>query len=116
MSDQAPRASHDTGTPENLLRFMVGGWATPPATPAAPVDGLEHFAARRTALAAAFPGETLIGPTGHEKTRANDTFYRFRPGTEFYYLSGNLEPDNVLVFDPAGAVTLYCEPNPGKTD
>jgi Xaa-Pro aminopeptidase len=116
MSDQAPRASHDTGTPENLLRFMVSGWATPPATPAAPVDGLERFAARRNALAAAFLGETLIVPTGHEKTRANDTLYRFRPGTEFYYLTGNLEPDNVLVFDPTGAVTLYCEPNPGKTD
>jgi Xaa-Pro aminopeptidase len=116
MSDQAPRASHDTGTPENLLRFMVSGWATPPATPAAPVDGLERFAARRGALVAAFPGETLIVPTGHEKTRANDTLYRFRPGTEFYYLTGNLEPDNVLVFEPSGTVTLYCEPNPGKTD
>jgi Xaa-Pro aminopeptidase len=116
MSDQAPRASHDTATPENLLQFMVTGWATPPATPAAPIEGAERFAARRTALAAAFPGETLIVPTGHEKTRANDTTYRFRPGTEFYYLTGNVEPDNVLVLGPNGAATLYCEPNPGKTD
>lgn len=114
MSDQ-PRASHDSGTPENLLRFMMSGWATPPGTPAQPIEGAERFAARRDALAAAFPGETLIVPTGHEKTRANDTAYRFRPGTEFYYLTGNVEPDGVLVVGTAGA-TLYCEPNPGKTD
>ncbi|HTJ24523.1 MAG TPA: aminopeptidase P family protein [Candidatus Limnocylindria bacterium] len=115
MSDQAPRASHDSGTPENLLKFMMSGWATPPQTPASPIEGIERFAARRDALRAAFPGETLIVPTGHEKVRANDTSYRFRPGTEFYYLTGNLEPDNVLVLH-AGGVVLYVEPNPGKTD
>jgi Xaa-Pro aminopeptidase len=120
MSEQ-PAASHDTGTPENLLRFMMSGWATPPGTPASPVEGIERFAARRAALSLAFPGETIVVPTGHEKTRANDTSYRFRPGTEFYYLTGNLEPDNVLLLVPNAAVdghdaTLYCEPNPGKTD
>ncbi|HYZ17860.1 MAG TPA: aminopeptidase P family protein [Candidatus Acidoferrum sp.] len=115
MSEQEPRASHDSGTPENLLRFMMTGWATPPQTPAARIEGAERFAARREALRAAFPGETLIVPTGHEKTRANDTTYRFRPGSDFYYLTGNAEPDNVLVLHPGGAV-LYVEPNPGKTD
>ncbi|HEY0393660.1 MAG TPA: aminopeptidase P family protein, partial [Candidatus Elarobacter sp.] len=75
--------------------------------------------ARRDALSGAFPGDTLVIPTGHEKIRSNDTAYRFRPGTDFYYLSGNVEPDNVLVLTPQGdghAATLYCEPNPGKTD
>jgi Xaa-Pro aminopeptidase len=79
MTDQPARAAHDTGIPDNLLRFMTTGWAMPPGTPAAPVDGSERFAARRAALAAAFPGQTLIVPTGHEKTRANDTTYRFVP-------------------------------------
>jgi Xaa-Pro aminopeptidase len=119
MSDQAARAAHDGTTPENLLRFMTTGWATPPRTPVSPIDGVERFAARRVALSKAFPGETLIVPTGHQKTRANDTVYRFRPGTDFYYLTGNVEPDGVLVLTPAGgghATTLYCEPNPGKTD
>ena len=119
MSDQPARASHDTRTPENLVQFMLGGWATPPRSPAAPIEGAERFAARRAALSAQFPGETLIVPTGHEKTRANDTTYRFRPGTDFYYLTGNVEPDNVLVLAPEGnahIATLYCEPNPGKTD
>ncbi len=112
-------APHDTGTPDNLLKFMMTGWATPPATPASSVEGAERFAERRAALSRAFAGETLIVPTGHEKIRANDTPYRFRPGTDFYYLTGNTEPDNVLVLAPQGnghAATLYVEPNPGKTD
>jgi Xaa-Pro aminopeptidase len=121
MSDHQPApASHDSANPENLLRFMVTGWATtPPGSSANPVEGAERFAARRDALSRAFPGETLIVPTGHAKVRANDTFHRFRPGTDFYYLTGNTEPDNVLVFEPGGdghTATLYCEPNPGKTD
>ncbi|HEV2739154.1 MAG TPA: aminopeptidase P family protein [Candidatus Elarobacter sp.] len=118
MSDQ-PAAAHDSSTPENLLRFMVTGWATAPSSPASPVEGRERFAARREALSRAFPGETLVVPTGHEKVRANDTNHRFRPGTDFYYLTGNHEPENVLVLAPAGdghAATLYCEPNPGKAD
>jgi Xaa-Pro aminopeptidase len=119
MSDQPARATHDNPTPENLVKFMTTGWAMPPRTPVAPVDGAERFAARRAALSSAFPGETLIVPTGHEKTRANDTAYRFRPGTDLYYLTGNVEPDVVLVLVPSGdghVATLYCEPNPGKTD
>jgi Xaa-Pro aminopeptidase len=118
MAEQ-PAASHDTGTPDNLLKFMTTGWAMPPGTPASRVEGAERFAARRDALSHAFRGETLIVPTGHEKIRANDTVYRFRPGTDFYYLTGNTEPDNVLVLTPDGgahAATLYVEPNPGKTD
>ncbi|MDQ6941796.1 MAG: aminopeptidase P family protein [Candidatus Eremiobacteraeota bacterium] len=118
MSDQ-PAAAHDSGTPENLLRFMVTGWATAPSSPASLVEGSERFAARRAALSAAFPGETLVVATGHEKVRANDTNHRFRPGTDFYYLTGNHEPDNVLVLAPNGdghVATLYCEPNPGKSD
>ncbi len=112
-------ATHDTGPPQNLLTFMMSGWATPPGTPASPVEGIERFAARRDALSRSFPGETLIVPTGHEKVRANDTNHRFRPGTDFVYLTGNAEPDNVLVLTPRDGghdATLYCEPNPGKTD
>ena len=115
MTDK-PAAAHDSGTPENLLRFMLSGWATPPSTPAQPIDGVVECGRRREALAEAFPGESLIVPTGHEKVRANDTTYRFRPGTDFYYLTGNTEPDNVLVLAAGGAATLYCEPHPGKTD
>jgi Xaa-Pro aminopeptidase len=120
MSDQDPApAAHDSANPENLQRFMMTGWATAPGSPASPVEGIERFAARRDALSRAFAGETLVVPTGREKVRANDTNHRFRPGTDFYYLTGNHEPDNVLVLEPSGdghVATLYCEPNLGKTD
>jgi Xaa-Pro aminopeptidase len=111
-------APHDESPPQNLLDFMVTGWA-PRAVSPEPIDGAARFAARRAALSAHFPGEALVIPTGREKVRVNDTNHLFRAGTDFYYLTGNREPDCVLVFEPAGdrhAVSLYVEPNEGKTD
>ena len=49
-------------------------------------------------------------PTGGYKVRANDTEYRFRPGTEFAHLVGSHEPDAVLVVDPDGEAVLYQAP------
>jgi Xaa-Pro aminopeptidase len=117
---QAKPASHDTQPPPALLDFMMKRWK--PATKKLPPK-LKHadaFRARRRALSKLFPGETLIIPTGHEKVRANDTHYRFRPGSDFYYLTGNTEPDCVLVLQPkeGGGHTdlLFVEPNPGRSD
>ena len=59
-----------------------------------------NYAKRRAALSDAFPGETLIIPTGTEKVRANDTDYPFRPGSDFVYLTGDRDPDSVLVLRP----------------
>jgi len=115
----AKPASHDTAPPPALLDFMMTGWK-PRKTKVTKVKGAANFAARRRALSAAFPGETLIIPTGHEKVRSNDTTYRFRPGTEFYYLTGNTEPDCVLVLEPKPGGghrdILFVEPNPGRSD
>ncbi|HLL02180.1 MAG TPA: aminopeptidase P family protein [Myxococcaceae bacterium] len=117
---QAKPASHDSVPPPALLDFMVKRWK--PSNRKAPPK-LKHaaaFLARRRALSQLFPGETLIIPTGHEKVRANDTYYRFRPGSDFYYLTGNTEPDCVLVLQPkeGGGHTdiLFVEPNPGRSD
>ena len=103
-------ASHDPDRPAALLEFMTSGWAerqvvTPPAAAAAP-----HRARRRAALVDRFPGEWLVVPTGGYKTRANDTEFRFRPGTDFAYLAGSHEPDAVLVIDGEGAAVLYQAP------
>lgn len=117
---QATPASHDTAAPPALLDFMMKRWK--PATKKLPPK-LKHadaFLKRRRALSRLFPGETLIIPTGHEKVRANDTYYRFRPSSDFYYLTGNTEPDCVLVLQPkeGGGHTdiLFVEPNPGRSD
>lgn len=85
-----------------------------------PISYLKNHAARRRALSSRFPGEVLIVPTGHEVTRANDTTYRFRPGTDFFYLVGGWEPDAILVLAPNAGKghrsILYVEPNPGRSD
>lgn len=94
--------SHDPDFPEAFLRFMRSGWredalevSTRPEAP--------HYAKRRAALSDAFPGETLVIPTGVEKVRANDTEYPFRPGSDFLYLTGDSDPDGVLILHPSGS-------------
>ena len=114
----APVAAHDESQPEALLAFMITGWEERAQSPE-PLPEAARFRARRERLSAKFPGALLVVPTGHEKTRSNDTTYRFRPGTDFYYLTGNLEPDCVLVMRPTASghdALLYVEPNPGKGD
>jgi len=111
-------AAHDNGTPPALLDFMVTQWDLT-KTAVAPMPEAARFRTRRAELSRRFPGDVLVIPTGHEKTRANDTAYRFRPGTDFYYLTGNLEADCVLVLFPEGTThraVAFVEPNPGKTD
>ncbi len=111
-------AAHDNGTPPALLEFMVTAWDHT-KTAVEPMPETARFRARREELSRRFPGDVLVIPTGHEKTRSNDTAYRFRPGTDFYYLTGNLEADCVLVLFPEGTThraVAFVEPNPGKTD
>jgi Xaa-Pro aminopeptidase len=117
---KAPPASHDTPPPKALLDFMVSEWRPRSAELPQPIDHHEAFAARRRALSSLFPAETLVIPTGHEKVRSNDQSYRFRPSSDFYYLTGNVEPDGVLVLQPQEGGghrdILFVEPNPGRSD
>ena len=112
-------ATHDTPHPQALLDFMLRDWAAPAKAPGA-MKHADVFHRRRRVLSKLFPAETLVIPTGHEKVRANDTYYRFRPGSDFYYLTGNVEPDGVLVMQPQHGGghkdILFVEPNPGRGD
>lgn len=113
------KAAHDTGVPKALLDFMVTDWAPPSPRLPKPIQGHTYFAKRREVLSEKFKGELLVIPTGHEKVRANDTNYPFRPSSDFYYLTGNLEPDCVLVMVPEKSGhrhILFVEPNEGKSD
>jgi Xaa-Pro aminopeptidase len=103
-------AKHDPSRPAALLEFMSTGWAPREEQLPAPSDAATYRAARRQAVAERFPGEVLVIPTGGYKTRANDTEFRFRPGTDFAYLAGSHEPDAVLVLDKGDAV-LYQAPS-----
>ncbi len=115
----AKPASHDTVPPPALLDFMLQGWKPQGGKMPPPIPHASAFAARRRAISKLFPGDLLVIPTGHEKVRANDTTYRFRAGTDFYYLTGNQEPDAVLVLVPEKGGhrdVLFVEPNPGRSD
>lgn len=111
--------SHDTSAPPNLISFMLKNWKSPSGKMPAPVKLAANFKRRRQELSKRFPGELLVIPTGHLKVRANDTHYAFRAGSDFYYLTGNQEPDCVLALIPTAKghrEVLFVEPNPGKTD
>ena len=99
---------------------MLKDWKAPSQKPPPKLKFWKSFHGRRRALSRLFPGETLVIPTGHEKVRSNDTYFRFRAGSDFYYLTGNLEPDCVLVLQPKEGGghkdLLFVEPNPGKSD
>ncbi|MGH8875937.1 MAG: aminopeptidase P family protein [Stackebrandtia sp.] len=123
MSDKKPATgatgaksgerSHDPKFPEKFLEFMRTGWGPSELAGLAAVPQSVRHARRREAVSHAFPGETLIIPTGAEKVRANDTFFRFRAGSDFAWLTGDYDPEGVLVLSPAAGghdAVLYRRP------
>jgi Xaa-Pro aminopeptidase len=115
------RNSYDSEVPPNLLEFMLKSWNPKGRKLPKVLPNAAAFRKRRERLSQNFPNELLVIPTGHRKVRANDTFYVFRPGTDFYYLTGVLEPDCVLVMIPNSQGRghehlLFVEPDPGKSD
>ena len=114
-----PVNAHAAAMPEALLDFMMEGWKPQSSTLPRPLPAASDHARRRESLGRLFPGEALVIPTGHEQVRANDTNFRFRPGSDFFYLTGNLDPDCVLVMVPEKTghrSILFVEPNPGRSD
>jgi Xaa-Pro aminopeptidase len=103
-------ASHDPKRPSKLLEFMSTGWDDLPRPAAVPHPANDLRQDRRARLVQQFPGEVLVVPSGGFKVRANDTDFRFRPGSDFAWLVGSKEPDAVLVIDAGGAAVLYQAP------
>ncbi len=116
MNDDGTQG-HDPDFPDRYVEFMRTGWAAE-----TPLPGLTQrseagrYGTRRAALAAAFPGETLVVPSGGEHTRANDTAFRFRPGSDHVWLTGDHDPDSVLVIQPDGEAVLYARPRSSRED
>src|SRR2546430_222669 len=109
-------AAHDPDFPERLREFMRTGWRER-SIDVSPTVEAPRYAKRRAAAAEAYPADTLVVPSGRMHTRANDTHYRFRPGSDFAYLTGEHDPDSVLLIRPGGEATLYVRPrSPRDTD
>jgi Xaa-Pro aminopeptidase len=106
---------HDPQYPQAFLEFMRSGWG-PSAVQAVELPQAAYHRRRREALSQAFPGETIVVPTGAEQVRANDTHFRFRAGSDFAWLTGDLDPEGVLVLHPSGEghdAVLYRRPRKG---
>ncbi|GHH61933.1 Xaa-Pro aminopeptidase 1 [Streptosporangium violaceochromogenes] len=119
MTEKLNTGSHDLPVSDALAAFMRTGWADTHRDDLTALPLAAYTAKRRAALAARFPGERLIIPSGTLKVRSNDTDYRFRAHSAFTYLTGDQEPDNVLVIEPSGNATLFLRPRsprsaPGK--
>ena len=58
------------------------------------------------------PNSVAILPSAREVTRSNDTEYRFRQDSDFYYLTGFQEPDSIAVVAPSKdePFTLFVRP------
>src|ERR671938_483608 len=58
------------------------------------------------------PDSVAVIPAAREVTRSNDTEYRFRQDSDFYYLTGFNEPDAVAVVAPSREerFTLFVRP------
>ena len=58
------------------------------------------------------PNSVAILPAAREATRSNDTEYRFRQDSDFYYLTGFSEPDAIAVVAPSREerYTLFVRP------
>jgi Xaa-Pro aminopeptidase len=115
----ASKAAHDGDTPLRLIEFMSQGWLESPLRAGAHPQ-LARLRSRRDALSRAYPGAYLVIPAGQEHVRANDTYFRFRPSSDFAYLMGTGEPGAMLVMEPDGAShrTLLFAPahNRGKAE
>ena len=102
---------HDPDRPAALLEFMTTGWAPHDERLPEPHAAAPLRAARRAAVADRFPGEVLVVPSGGYRSRAYDTEFWVRPGSEFAYLVGSHEPEAVLVIDASGQALLYQAPS-----
>src|SRR4026209_2546881 len=67
---------------------------------------LKEFIRRMT------PKSVAIIPGAHDTRRSNDTHYRFRQDSDFFYLTGFEEPDSLAIIAPEKDVkyTLFVRP------
>jgi Xaa-Pro aminopeptidase len=63
--------------------------------------------AHREAFMAGMDGGVAVIPTGIERTRNRDVHYRFRPDSDFWYLTGFGEPEAVAVLRPGADSERY---------
>ncbi|MEU7857723.1 aminopeptidase P family protein [Nonomuraea sp. NPDC049141] len=96
--------------------YIGKGWDIPDRTPTVVPGAAEAAAAHRLRLAAALPGRTVVVAAGRAPVRSNDTSYDFRPGSDFYWLTGCVAEEAVAVVRDGDTVVYLPVPAyPGET-
>jgi Xaa-Pro aminopeptidase len=93
-----------------VRRLLLATFACLAATPLAAQVPVAEYSARRDSLAATMSDGVLIALGGHEPA---EDFISFFPVPSFYYLTGVMEPDAVLVMTKRGAsrtMMLFVQP------
>jgi len=127
VTDETPKQKNEARSTrpasEEFKAFIASGWAEPSDVATTLVAAAPYAAERRRRLSERFPGVRIVAPAGDLKPRANDTDYRFRPHSDFAYLTGlgaDFEPGAVLVMEPSAKgghdATLYLIPPAGRDD
>jgi Xaa-Pro aminopeptidase len=78
-----------------------------------PAEAPELFRSRRERLLSRVGDGVVVVPSAPELLRSRDTEIRYRQASDFYYLTGFLEPQAVVVLtphDPGGRFTLFLRP------
>lgn len=120
--DETNKARASRPNSAAFKEFLSTGWAEPDDVATTLIAAAPYAASRRDRLSAQFPGRRIVVPAGDLKVRANDTDYRFRPLSDFAYLTGlgaDYEPGAVLVMEPTDDghhATLYVVPPAGPGD
>ncbi|HUD68993.1 MAG TPA: aminopeptidase P family protein [Acidimicrobiales bacterium] len=103
--------AHRPALPRPFVEYMTHDWAARTVTES-PHPAVDRTRARRASARAAFAHKILVVPSGGLKVRANDTDFRFRPGSDFFWLTACDDVDAVVVVHPEGhetEATLYVE-------
>lgn len=82
-----------------------------------PAPDLSACRARRDRISAGLGQAALLLHGGERRVRSHDTEYRFRPDSNFYYLTGLAEPDAVMLLRPGRdpGLVLFI-PDQGERD
>ena len=93
-----------------FTEYMSKGWGTPDRTPPVVAGAAAAAGVHRGRASEQFPGKALVVGAGIAPVRSNDTYYDFRPDSDFYWLTGAAIEGAVLVMTPSGSshdATLY---------
>jgi Xaa-Pro aminopeptidase len=108
---------HDLPVSAALDAFMREGWAAREPVELRPTGMPGHCAARRARLSAYLPGERLVVPAGEPRYRGNGQEHRFRPASDYVYLTGDRSLGGVLLLEPDGdghRASLFLRPPSGR--